>query len=115
MQVEPTSPMIETARYGSVPALEATAVWKDQSGELVILCANRDRSTELELELELRGLGELSVIEHVALTGDDPYVRNTKDAPNNVGPKTLSAARVMNRRLLATIPPLSWNMVRLAR
>lgn len=115
LRVEPETRSIETERYGSVPALEATAVWKAEAGELVLLCANRDRSGALEVEVELRGLGELHVIEHIGLTGKHPAATNTRDSPDNISPQALGGAQVEDGRLCAVLPPLSWSVVRLAR
>ena len=113
LRLHADGPRIETQRFGSVPALEATAVWREAEGELVILCANRDRRTPLELDLALHGFDALGVVEHVTLTGDNPYAQNTCAQPNTVRPQQLTSASVNGGRLTAPLPPLSWNLIRL--
>ena len=115
LRVEPASPTIETARYGAVSTLEATAVWHEDRGELVILATNRNTDEPLELEIALRDLRDLAVIAHTTLAGPDPTLTNTKEQPDRVQPQPLDGARLEGTKLRARLPPMSWNVVRLAR
>jgi alpha-L-arabinofuranosidase len=115
LQLDVEAPPVDTNRYGRVPALAATAVWRERTGELVLLCTNRSRSRPLQLELRLRELEPMSVVEHVGLTGTDPAATNTSTDPGRVHPTRIDGTRVEGRRLLATLPALSWNLIRLAR
>jgi alpha-L-arabinofuranosidase len=115
LRVEPESPGIETGRYGTVPALQATAVWHEDRGELVIFAANRNTDGPLELEVALRDLGELAVATHTTLTGPDLAATNTKEQPDRLRPQTLDGARLEGTRLRTTLPPMSWNVLRLAQ
>jgi alpha-N-arabinofuranosidase len=114
LRVEPTSPTIDTARYGAVPALEATAIWREERGELAIFAVNRSVSEPLELEITLRDLNRLAV-QHTTLAGLDPQAANTKEHPNRVEPRPLEGTHLEGQRLRATLPPLSWNVLRLVR
>jgi alpha-N-arabinofuranosidase len=114
LRVEPTSPSIETERYGAVPALEATAVWREDRGEVAIFAVNRNVNEPLELVVTLRELDRLAV-QHTTLAGPDPQAANTKEHPNRVEPRLLGAAELDRQRLRATLPPLSWNLIRLVR
>jgi alpha-N-arabinofuranosidase len=69
----------------------------------------------LELEVALRDLERLAVREHTVLTGPDPGAMNTKEQPEQVRPRALEGARVERARLRVTLPPLSWNLVRLVQ
>jgi alpha-N-arabinofuranosidase len=113
LRVEPTSPTIDTARYGPVPALEATAIWREERSELAIFAVNRSVSEPLELEITLRDLNRLAV-QHTTLAGPDPQAANTKEHPNRVEPRPLEGTHIEGQRLRATLPPLSWNLLRLA-
>jgi alpha-N-arabinofuranosidase len=115
LRVEPASPTIETARYGAVSTLEATAVWHEDRGELVILATNRNTDEPLELEIALRDLRDLAVIAHTTLAGPDPTLTNTKEQPDRVQPQPLDGARLEGTKLRARLPPMSWNVVRLVR
>ena len=92
LRVEPASPTIGTARYGDVSTLEATAVWHEDRGELVILATNRNRDEPLDLEVALRDLRDLAVIAHTTLAGPDPTLTNTKEQPDRVQPQPLDGA-----------------------
>ena len=115
LRVEPTSETIETTRYGAVPALEATAIWHEDRGELVVLAANRKTDEPLDLEVELRDLRDLAVVKHTTLAGPDPTLTNTKEQPDRVQPQPLDGAHLEGTKLRATLPPTSWNVVRLMR
>jgi alpha-N-arabinofuranosidase len=115
LRVEPASPTIETARYGAASALEATAISHEDRGEIVILAANRNRDEPLELKVALRDLRDLAVVTHTTLTGPDPTLTNTKEQPDRVRPQPLDGAHLEGTQLRATLPPMSWNVVRLAR
>ena len=113
LQVEPAVPTIKTSRYGAVSALEATAVWHENRGELIILAANRNTDEPLELEVTVRDLGDFAAVAHTTLAGPDPMLTNTKEQPDRVRPVQVDGARLDGTQLRATIPPMSWNVVRL--
>jgi len=112
VRVEPEGPTLETARHSTVPVLETTAVWHEDSGELTIFAVNRNAREPLELEVGLRGLND-RVVAHTALAGSDPEAANTAEHPDRVKPRSLAGARSERQRLYVTLPPLSWNVLRL--
>jgi alpha-N-arabinofuranosidase len=114
LRVELDAPRIETERYGSVPALEATAIWHDSDGTLAILAVNRHRSEALDLDVDVARLGDVACLDHTTLDGD-PAATNTAGAPDTVRPRALAGAEVSGGHLRAQLPPLSWNVLRLGR
>jgi alpha-N-arabinofuranosidase len=114
LRVEPDAPRIETERYGSVPALEATAIWHDGDGTLAILAVNRHRFEALDLDVDVARLGDVACLDHTTLDGD-PAATNTAGAPDTVRPRALAGAEVSGGHLRAQLPPLSWNVLRLGR
>jgi alpha-N-arabinofuranosidase len=112
LRIEPNSPTIDTARYGAVPAIEATAVWREEPGDLAIFAVNRNVGEPLELEITLRDLNRLEV-QHTTLAGPDPQAANNREHPNRVEPRLLEGTHLDGQRLRATLPPLSWNLLRL--
>jgi alpha-N-arabinofuranosidase len=114
LRVEPDASSIDTMRYGTVPALEATAVWHDDRGELAILAVNRHRTEPLDLEVDLPRMVRLACVEHSTIDGPDPGATNTIGAPDAVRPRTVAGASVDGPQLRAQLPPMSWNVVRLA-
>lgn len=100
-----SGPVHETAVYGEVPLVQATAVISD-GGEVTVFAVNRDTSRPIPLELELRGLGELRVMEHSALWDDDRHAANTLLHQERVRPRQVTGDSLV-------LPPLSWNTIRL--
>jgi alpha-N-arabinofuranosidase len=112
LRTEPAGPTLATARYGRVPVVEATAVWHEERDELVILAVNRQPAAALELEIDLRFGRNPRVVEHTMLAGRDPFATNTKEHPRRVAPQTCEGASLERGCLRATLPPLSWNLLR---
>ena len=55
------------------------------------------------------------VTEHLVLEHPDPKAGNTPEEPEKVVPRAGGDARMDGGRLAALLPPLSWNVIRLAR
>jgi alpha-L-arabinofuranosidase len=117
LQVAPLSPRYETAQYGDVPALDATATYDEASGEVVVLAVNRRQDGSLRLEVDLRALadrhGDLTVAEHSVLTDDDLRATNGKDRPDRVALRAGSGAETADGHLRVELPAVSWNAVAL--
>ena len=107
------SPTYETARFGEVPMLASVATFDEETGAMTLFAVNRSQTEDIELLADLRGFSRLRVREHIVLTGDDPYGVNTADQPERVTPVRVEGARVSESRLSATLPKLSWNVIRL--
>ncbi len=108
LRVEP-----EVASDDGIPRLEATAV-HDGDQTLTVFAVNR-AAEPLVLDATLHGLGAPEVAEHVVLADDDPAAANTADDPDRVAPRRADGARVADGVLHATLPPRSWNVLRLSR
>jgi alpha-N-arabinofuranosidase len=119
LRVEPTGPRHETARHGEVPILDATAVLAEQTGAVTLFAVNRDQRERLALSVDLRALPALAAGPHVpgphvAVWDDDPDAANDAGAPDRVTPRRLADVAVTGGRAEVVLPPLSWNMIRLA-
>ncbi len=117
LRVAPSGPSIHTEAYGDVPALDATATYDADTGEVVILAVNRSQTGALPLEIDLRGIadrhGDLRVVEHVVLADADVYATNTREHPDRVAPRAGQDSTSDGRRLRALLPPVSWTAIRL--
>ncbi|MQY14050.1 Intracellular exo-alpha-(1-_5)-L-arabinofuranosidase [Streptomyces sp. RB5] len=111
-----TGPLLDTPRYGEVPALDHVVTYDEESGALTVLAANRDQSSPLLLRAALRGLpAAYRVVEHLALTDDDHDAANTEAAPDRVVPRPVTGTTVdADGVLAAELPPVSWHVIRLA-
>jgi alpha-N-arabinofuranosidase len=114
LQVHPDGPTHATAEHGRVPLLHATAVVDDATGRVTLFAVNRSQTEALALHVEMRGLAPATVLEHTALTGPDPDAKNTVSGAQPVAPAAIGGAVLADGALRADLPPLSWNVIRLA-
>ena len=118
LRVEPTSHRVDTAKYGDVAAVDATATYDEETGGTVLLAVNRDVHDEVRLEVDLRSItdrhGAPAVVEHhVIAAAVDPYVTNTQEHPDRVRPYAGTGATVRDGRLSVTLPAASWSVLQL--
>jgi alpha-L-arabinofuranosidase len=104
LRLETQSPTYETAEFGEVPMLHATAT--TTGDETVIFAINRSSEP---LELTVNGPAT-RIVEATTLTDPDVYARNTADEPDRIAPRPLAADG-----LTVVLPPVSWNVIKLTR
>jgi alpha-N-arabinofuranosidase len=114
LRAEPRSPLVPTERLGDVPALNATAVWDEDSGNLVIFAVNRSHHDRLTAAVDLRAFDDLVMSGAVVLADSDPRATNTQEHPDRVTPKP-GDADVVGRSVNVHLPPVSWSAVSLRR
>ncbi|MFI2102458.1 alpha-N-arabinofuranosidase [Isoptericola sp. NPDC019693] len=115
LQVALETPTYETARFGDAPLVDAAATWDEQTGELVAFVVNRSVTEEVRLEADLRSVPGLRVVEAVTLSNPDVYWSATADDDDSVAPRANDTAAIADGHLTATLPAVSWSMIRLAR
>jgi alpha-N-arabinofuranosidase len=115
LDVQVKSPRYENTVFDSVPLLEAVATIDDERDTLTLFAVNRAQDGSLVLEGDLRCLAEYRVVEHLSLEHVDPKATNSPDAPDTVVPHGRGDASFDGGTLTATLPRLSWNVIRLAR
>ncbi|MEU0844396.1 alpha-N-arabinofuranosidase [Streptomyces sp. NPDC005962] len=114
LQVAVDSPAHETAKYGEVPLLHATAVRNEETGAVTVFAVNRDQRRALPLEVVLHGMASARVVEHSVLADADPEARNTLAEPDRVTPHPAGEGTALADGVLsATLEPMSWNVIRL--
>ncbi|MFI9843909.1 alpha-N-arabinofuranosidase [Nonomuraea sp. NPDC051941] len=111
LRVEPVSPSYETAQFGEVPLLHAVATHSEEGTTL--FAVNRSTDGPLSLEIDTRALGGARIVEATTLTDPDVYARNTADDPDRIAPQANTDVEQDPARVL--LPPVSWNVIRLAR
>ncbi|SPL90617.1 Alpha-N-arabinofuranosidase [[Actinomadura] parvosata subsp. kistnae] len=111
LRVEPDSPLYETKVYGEVPLLHAVATHSATSGT-TLFAVNRSADEPLPLEIDTRALGGVRIVEATTLTDPDVYARNTADDPARITPRPNADVEPDPLRVL--LPPVSWNVIRLA-
>jgi len=99
-------------RVTGVPYLKLSAV-HDGNGGLTLFALNRDLTGEMKLDVDARSFPGLSVLAATTLHDADLHAVNTKDAPDRIAPKPLTAVSVKGSRISATLPAASWSVIRL--
>jgi alpha-N-arabinofuranosidase len=114
-------PRIQTEGYSSgkhpfVSYLLATVIHDPETHEAVVFALNRSTTEEMDLEVDVRGVGErLSLNGAAELHHEDRKAINSKHSPDEVSPKPLARISVEGCRVRARLKPLSWNVIHLGR
>lgn len=108
------SPTYSCQEFDAVPLLDAHATSDDESGELAIFAVNRSQNDALDLTINARDCAGFHPVEHLVLSGPDPSASNTAASPNRVSPERRNDVTPDGHAFRVTLPPLSWNVVRLA-
>ena len=109
-----SSPKYDSKDFTDVPYLEAIAVYNEENEELTIFAVNRDLEDALLLECDIRNFDGYQVIEHIILEHEN--VKQTNSATHSpVVPHSNGNAHLSDGQVVAQLPKLSWNVIRLAK
>ncbi len=106
---------MEKKGYKEIPVLEAIAVTSEGYQTLTIFAINKDQQGDLDFTCELRGFEAYKVLEHLVLEHADLKATNTAEQPDRVQPHNNGNAKVVGNLVKASLPKLSWNVIRLTR
>jgi alpha-N-arabinofuranosidase len=110
---DPRGPIDQWFPLPAVPYLKVAAVHAEGQRTLTVFALNRHLGEEIPVELDARGFRGLAVDRATTLRHDNLRSTNTKESPDLVKPEPLMEIDIEDRRILATLPPASWNVVRL--
>jgi alpha-L-arabinofuranosidase len=91
--------------------LESIAVLNEEG--MTIFAVNKDREKPLDFRTELRGFAGFKIIEHIVLENDDIHAVNTSKDLFKVQPHNNGNAEISGNEIKASLPVLSWNVIRL--
>jgi alpha-N-arabinofuranosidase len=111
LRAEVTAPRHETT-YGDTPLVDAVATHDAGTGAVTVFAVNRSVDEPMLLQVDARAFGELSVVEALTLSRDDPHVRATPD--DSLAPRPNGSATADGGSVLVELPPVSWTVLRLA-
>ncbi|GIG30070.1 alpha-N-arabinofuranosidase [Cellulomonas marina] len=114
LQVAVEAPTYETARFGDVPLLDAVATWDEPAGALTVFVVNRSTDGDVRLDVDLRALPGLRLVEATTLSNPDHTWVASPDDDVSVAPRPNASVAVADGRLGGTLPPVSWSVLRLA-
>lgn len=117
VRVPVASATFESARFGSVPTVNAVATIDDDGASVFVV--NRSTTDASSLRLDLGPLSaalgrELTLVESHLLHDDDLYAANTLEDRERVVVRAHEAAVVEDAVLAVQLPPVSWSALRLA-
>jgi alpha-N-arabinofuranosidase len=104
----------ETARFGDVDVVDASATYDEEAGRVAIFLAHRGLDESTDVEVSLRGFTAARVTRAEVLTvpeGGDRTTVNDEDHPDRVALQPLHGVTADSGTLRATLPPLSWAVV----
>ena len=85
----------------------------EAAGTVTFFAVNRHPTDALILDLSLQGFGgKASVIDHQVMTHSNLRAINSLTAPDTVVPHKGKGAKVSDGTLTASLPPHSWQMIR---
>ncbi|MBV1707276.1 MAG: alpha-N-arabinofuranosidase [Hyphomicrobiales bacterium] len=108
-----TCPAYDAEAALEVPWLDIAGVRDAAGGFVTVFAINRNPDEALELCLELTGFGTLALADHRTLASNDLSASNSMTHPDAVTPRQGGGARLDACRLTASLPPLSYHMLRL--
>lgn len=114
VRLELDVPGYETARYGTVPLVDAVATRDAEAGASAVFLVNRSQTDAVELRVDAATLGASRVVSAVTLTDDDLDAANTLEQPDRIGLAPNASAALADGTLTIVLPPVSWTAVELA-
>ena len=114
LRCEVTAPTCETARHGDAPLVDAVATHDHAAGQLVLFAVSRSTTGPVTLDVDLRSFGAVRLGAATVLADDDVRAVNTEREPDRVVPRPHAGAALDGGRLALRMPPVSWNVVRVA-
>jgi alpha-L-arabinofuranosidase len=100
-----------TAAHPRLDFLLTSVLYDEATGRSTVFALNRSPAEELDLQVELRGLGQRRLVRAAQLHHADLKATNTRTAPETVAPVELTGTTVKGERLHAKLRPLSWNVL----
>jgi alpha-L-arabinofuranosidase len=92
--------------------LLSSVIHDEESGAVTIFALNRSTTEEMDLNVELRGLGDARKVTLASeLHHTDLKAVNSKSAPDAVSPTNRTDVSISNGIVSARLKPLSWNVI----
>ena len=112
LRIETDSPLVSTAKYGDVPAVDAVATYDD--GKIALFAVNRSSEGPVEVTVDLTRAGVTSLDEAVIVHDEDPLATNSAAHPDRVTAQPFESARLADGKLTITLPAISWTALSLS-
>ncbi len=116
LQVVSESDRYDSADYTDVPLVDTTATYDAESGRSVLFVAHRGLTDSATIAADLRGVGAQRMVEATSLhaRGSQDRHATNREQHDAVRPSGFDAYELVDGRLTATLPPLSWTVFEMA-
>ncbi|MDR0637408.1 MAG: alpha-N-arabinofuranosidase [Spirochaetaceae bacterium] len=104
----------DSREYTDIPYLETVAVHDPAAETLTLFAVNRNLTEAMELEAGLHGFEDYRFIEHITLHNPDLHAVNSAGG-EKIRPEKAAPRKRDGPCLDVTLPPASWNVIRLGR
>jgi alpha-N-arabinofuranosidase len=112
LQLLTNSPGYETTHAKDTPFVDVSGVHNEDEGFLTFFLVNRHTSENIETEVSLQGFAGGTIVDHQVMTHPDLKAVNTAKAQTEVAPRKGDGAKLGDGKLSVTLPPYSYQMVR---
>ena len=113
LQVAIDSPRYETAKYGDADLVDAVATRDPETGAVTLFAVNRSTTEPALLEIDVRSMPGLRVLEAITLANPDHTWSASADDATSVLPVANGSAIATDGTVRLEVPPVSWNLLRL--
>ena len=111
LEVKVQSDQHETKTAGVVDDIVAAAVHDVAKSKVAFFILNREANGAVEVSLDLHGFPPATGCTAVAISGPDLLATNSAAKPNSIVPKEHNEFSVKDDKVVAKLPPMSWNML----
>ena len=102
----------DTADFKKVPWIDTAVVYNEKSDNIIFFVVNRNTENAIDLELSPGGFANCEFIEHQVLHHPDLQAVNSCNE-EKIKPENLPFTGKLKGNPEISIPPASWNMIRL--
>ena len=106
------SPGYDSAHADNVPYVDVSGVHNEDEGMLTFFLVNRHGSEAITVDLSLQGFTEGRVADHQVMTHNNLEAVNVARDQNAVAPRKGTGITLADGLLTASLPPYSYQMVR---
>lgn len=114
IQAVTDTPVHETGGHGEVTDVVSAVVYNEEKEELTVFAVNRNLSEDEELTIDVRGFGEMAVLEKLVLVSEDLKAENSL-AEERVRPTADPVVTAEGGIVRTVLKKASWNVIRLGR
>jgi len=105
------SPVSTTAKFGTVPTVDAVTTHDPDQGTYNVFLVNRSTTESVLTTIDLSRMPAAASVTAVTLSDPDPYATNAADHPSRVAAKENPTVRLSGDGISIELPAVSWTAV----